>query len=221
MALSSGGQLFADTHPEGRQHAQSLLPMIDAQLARAGIGLRDLDGLAVVHGPGSFTGIRIAMSIAQGLAFAADLPLYCESSLRCLAYAALQSPSAPSAVNQILVASDARMHEFYWQMFSVDNAGLPQATGRPRADSYARFTELLPPLNEHSLAVGKAWQLNAVAMPGCPCLPQLEADAATLLALLDREPDLEPFRFDPRHAEPLYVRNEVAWQKRQRLRPHQ
>lgn len=92
-----------------RAHSQLILPMMQSLLDEAGLKLRDLDALAFTRGPGSFTGIRIAASVIQASAFAADLPVVLVSSLHCLAQGAYRELQAP----QVLTAIDARLQEVF------------------------------------------------------------------------------------------------------------
>lgn len=92
-----------------RRQTERVLPMVDELLAAAGVALASLDAIAFSQGPGAFTGVRVAVSIAQGLGFAADVPLLGVSTLACTAQAAASAHGA----GHWLVAQDARMGELY------------------------------------------------------------------------------------------------------------
>jgi tRNA threonylcarbamoyladenosine biosynthesis protein TsaB len=104
-------------------HARSLLPLVDTALAAAGIGLDDLDLLAVSIGPGSFTGLRIGLSVAKGLALATGLPLVGVPTLE--AYARTAGPR-PGLLWPVL---DARKGEVYAAAFRWGGAGLERVMG--------------------------------------------------------------------------------------------
>lgn len=105
VALWLDGVLHERCELVGQQHSVVLLPMLDGLLREAGMPLRDLDGIAFGAGPGSFTGVRIACGVAQGLAFGASLPVLGISTLLALAQA--------SGRDKVIAALDARMAEVY------------------------------------------------------------------------------------------------------------
>ncbi|QBQ56125.1 tRNA (adenosine(37)-N6)-threonylcarbamoyltransferase complex dimerization subunit type 1 TsaB [Nitrosococcus wardiae] len=105
--------------PQG--HSDLILNMLEALLAEAGMSLSAVDALAFGQGPGSFTGVRIGVGVAQGIAFAHDLPVLPVSSLAALA----QSCGA----KKILAAIDARMGEVYWGAYEQGAEGLVRLTG--------------------------------------------------------------------------------------------
>jgi len=103
-----------------QQHAGLILPMLEALLDEAGMSVAALDGLAFGRGPGSFTGLRIAAGVAQGIAFVADLPVVRISTLAAMAQQALESE--PEAA--VIAALDARMGQVYWGVYTADEGGL-------------------------------------------------------------------------------------------------
>lgn len=116
IALLSGSEFLHQEQGASRTHAQVVLPMIDELLAKAGISIKELSGIVFGCGPGSFTGLRIACSIAKGLAYAHDLGLIPVSSLAVIAWSVHQH--SEMAKLPVLSVLDARMHEMYWAYFS-------------------------------------------------------------------------------------------------------
>src|SRR2546428_10535974 len=104
----------------GRGHAEHSLPMADALLKEADMSLGALSAIAFGRGPGSFTGVRLAASVAQGLAFGAGLPGVPISDLRALAQRGME---LEAAVTRVLVCNDARMHEVDWGCFERPATG--------------------------------------------------------------------------------------------------
>ncbi len=109
-----------------RGHAEHILSMIDAVLAEAGIGLNEVGALAFGRGPGAFTGVRLAASVAQGLAFAAQLPVVPVSDLSAIAQRAFDEVRQ---LDHVLVCQDARMQEVYWACFDRGTDGLASLVG--------------------------------------------------------------------------------------------
>jgi tRNA threonylcarbamoyladenosine biosynthesis protein TsaB len=96
-----------------RRHSEIVLPMVQEILADAELTLAQLDGIAFGAGPGSFTGLRIACGVAQGLAFATNLPIVGVSTLEAIAQ--------QTGEQKIIAALDARMGEIYHAARVVDN----------------------------------------------------------------------------------------------------
>jgi tRNA threonylcarbamoyladenosine biosynthesis protein TsaB len=112
-----------------RGQAERLIDLVEAVLTDAGRRYDDLGALAVNHGPGSFTGLRIAVAAARGLALATDLGVIPVGSLEALAC------GLPPGAGLVLAALDARRGEVYSQCFGPDLAPLPGPLGQPRAMS--------------------------------------------------------------------------------------
>lgn len=119
-ALLIDDQVMLRYQVQPRMHSQLILPMMDELLAEAGLALSALDAIAFGRGPGAFTGVRIAVGVAQGAAFAVDLPLVPVSTLAALAQRALRE----SGQRRILPAYDARMQEVYWGAYEAASNGL-------------------------------------------------------------------------------------------------
>src|ERR1700728_3581368 len=112
VALLSGDELIGRSAEGGLSHAQQILGMVEAILAEAQVSLSMLDGIAASIGPGAFTGVRITVAVAQGLAFGADLKVVPVTTLEALALQVLDGPGS-----RALTCLDARMGEVYWGSF--------------------------------------------------------------------------------------------------------
>jgi tRNA threonylcarbamoyladenosine biosynthesis protein TsaB len=193
-----------------RGHSERILRMIDEVLVQAGLKLRSLDGIGVGRGPGGFTGVRLAVSIAQGLAFGADLKIVPISDLRAMAQRALERD--PS-LNGVLVCNDARMNEVYWTYCARDARGVAEAQTREQvgaADSVELPLEATPPV----AGVGSGFRVYprlAQRLVGRldyvheSALPHAE-DIARLAALEFKAGHALP----PEQALPVYLRDDVA-----------
>jgi tRNA threonylcarbamoyladenosine biosynthesis protein TsaB len=115
-----------------QRHAELILPMVDQLLREADLRVDELDGLAFGQGPGTFTGVRIAAGIIQGIALGAELPIVPVSSLAALA----QGLFSERGQARVLAAIDARIGEIYWGAYQVDERGIlmavqSQCVGKP------------------------------------------------------------------------------------------
>lgn len=191
-----------------RGHAERILPMVEEVLAEAGLALVQLDALAFGRGPGGFTGVRLAASVAQGLAFGAELGVVPVSDLAAVAQRVAQlEPQARRA----LVVNDARMREVYWAEF--DLSGGPRPLGEERVDAPGDVP--VPGAGgETWVAAGRgliAWPglAERCRAAGATLHPELLPRATEILALA--RPRVAAGQIlDPAHALPVYVRDRVA-----------
>jgi tRNA threonylcarbamoyladenosine biosynthesis protein TsaB len=136
-----------------RAHAERILVMLDEVLSEAGVCRRDLDALAFGCGPGSFTGVRIACGVAQGIAFALDLPVAPVSCLAALAQGAYRETGA----GEVAAAIDARMNEVYAALYRLDEQALMRLHGHET---------VMPPeaLPAAALGWGSGWQTYGASL---------------------------------------------------------
>jgi tRNA threonylcarbamoyladenosine biosynthesis protein TsaB len=169
-----------------QRHAELVLDMAEEVLAAGGVGVESLDGLALGRGPGSFTGVRIAAAVVQGIAGARDLPVARVSTLQALAQGALRQGQH----RRVLAALDARMGEVYWGAFAA--AG--DAPMTPAGDEAVCPPERAPlPEGSGWVAVGPGWSAHREALLGHAgtrvqvLLPQIlpEAQDVALLGALE------------------------------------
>lgn len=118
VAVLAGGEVRERHEIAPRKHAEYALPWAEALLAEAGIAKSALDAVAVGRGPGAFTGVRLGISIAQGIALALDVPAVPVSTLRALAMRAWPLGAGDGA--HVLAAIDARMREVYVARFRLE-----------------------------------------------------------------------------------------------------
>ena len=127
-----------------RRHSELILRMIDELFRESGLTLTSLAGLAFGRGPGSFTGVRIAAGVIQGLALGADLGVAPISTLAALA----QGAHRQTGSRQVLSVIDARMGEVYWGIYELDASGImcatqPECVARPAARPPPRNGDLV------------------------------------------------------------------------------
>lgn len=193
----------------GQKHSDLLLPMIREILAEAGLLLTQLDGISFGAGPGSFTGVRIACGIAQGLAFATNLPVVGISTLKALAQ--------KNEDKKIVVALDARMGEIYHAAY-VHVAGYWKTTNEPIV--------CLP--QQAPLLSGDDWIGCGSGFDAYPkelshlyngCLIRINYGLyphAREIAQLAVQEFSNKASFNPQDAAPIYIRNKVALKENER-----
>ena len=202
-------ELLVDNSPRG--HARNMLGMVDKLLTSEGISPAELNAIAFSRGPGSFTGIRIAASLVQGLAFAADLPVIAVSSLVATAQAAYREHQ----VRRCVVALDARMGEVYWASCELGQDHLMVLNG---VEQLTVPSAVLPPDVEEICGVGSGWavypQVLAAGFLASPkaVYSTIEARADDVIKLA--EPALHAGQFlPPEQALPVYLRDASAWER--------
>jgi tRNA threonylcarbamoyladenosine biosynthesis protein TsaB len=154
VALSIEGQVFSEYQISPRKHAELLLPMVDSVLSEAKSSLKELDAIACCVGPGAFTGLRIAISMAQSLAYASNKPCIEISSLQLLAAQAFQQ----SQSSICLASIDARMNEVYFAAFKRGADGLPALLSAERVVAPLEIeldSAFLAPANLSQLEIGQ------------------------------------------------------------------
>lgn len=129
----------------GLTHSRTLMPMVEAVLSSADLTVADVEAVAVAVGPGSFTGIRIGVATAKGLAFPADLPCVAVSTLEAMAYRLLGLPLS----GRVCAVMDARCKQVYTATFLIDNGTLTRETpdeAIPMDDLFARLKDADTPV---------------------------------------------------------------------------
>ena len=183
----------------GQKHSELLTPMLMELLAESGLTLRDLDALAFGMGPGSFTGLRIACGVAQGLALGADLPVLGISTLETLA--------EESGEDRVMTCLDARMNEVYAAIYQREND-----TWHCLAGPLVCPPDKVPlPESDDFIGVGSGF----LAYPDMAKSRLLSIDGARIpharaMARLAAPRLLRGEGVAAEHAEPLYIRDKVA-----------
>ena len=202
VALMRGETVIERCVHTARDHADLVLGMVEDVLREGMLSLKQLDGIAFGRGPGGFTGVRIGVGVAQGLALGAGLPTVGVSDLAAVACQATQQPG------DILVCMDARMGEVYWAVFRVDDRGRveprsPERVGPPRGvmwdeplhlaagTGFAAYPDLRDRFKDLTLRTDILPRASDIAK-----LAALEIEAGQALPARD--------------AQPSYVRDDVA-----------
>ncbi|PSV48570.1 tRNA (adenosine(37)-N6)-threonylcarbamoyltransferase complex dimerization subunit type 1 TsaB [Photobacterium indicum] len=215
VALMMGDEIISRCEYAPREHTTKILPMVDTVLAEGGVKLTQLDALAFGRGPGSFTGVRIGIGIAQGLAFGADLPMVGISTLMTMAQGTYRTHQS----EQVLTAIDARMGEIYWGQYrrQIDGDWLLQGKERVLApDALVQEQNANQTDSGIWLTAGTGWesyaelrsQLNINAQKGEILYPDSQDMVVLAQYALARGEAVSA-----ENASPVYVRDTVTWKK--------
>lgn len=205
-ALYLDGEIRSRFESAPRRHAARILPMVDELLGEAGLALNGLDAVAFGRGPGAFTGLRIAAGVAQGLAFAAGLPVVPVSTLAALAQQLMPEQA------KVIAALDARMGEVYWGVYERDDSGLAHLVGRESV--VAPEQAPLPP-GTGWFGAGSGWasygELLAARL-GAALAGRAQAlrPRAQEVAVLGARDYARGLTVSAERAEPVYLRDRVA-----------
>ncbi|HRD48496.1 MAG TPA: tRNA (adenosine(37)-N6)-threonylcarbamoyltransferase complex dimerization subunit type 1 TsaB [Candidatus Contendobacter sp.] len=187
------------------RHAALILPMIEAVLAEAGLTPLQLDAIAFGRGPGAFTGVRIAVGIAQGIAFAADLPVVPISTLAALALGAAQE----TGCSRIAAVLDARMGEVYWGVYAVADGG-----AKPLGEEQVCAPQsVIAPISGHWFGVGNGWTAHAAVLARCLPMNGWQGERcprAGDVARLAAAPQRRTAWVSADQALPVYLRNKIV-----------
>ena len=212
-ALLVGDHLIARATCGVRTHSQSVLPMVQELLREAGLALADCDAVAFCAGPGSFTGVRTACGVAQGLAFGANLPVLPLVTLEAMA----QACRARTGASEVLTVLDARMGEVYWAQYRYDAAR--GAWTELAAPALCAPQDLEPLPAEGLAACGNGFSAYPEAFAGKAFAAGALEDIlphARELALLGAPALAAGLGVPPAQAQPLYLRNKVAYTSAER-----
>lgn len=205
-ALYVSGESFSRSEIAPRQHAELILPMVDNLLAEAELSPNQLDGIAFGKGPGSFTGLRIACGVVQGMAFGLDIPVIPISSLATLA----QLAYIEHQWLHVAAAIDARMQEVYWGCYALDDNQLMQLRGEeqvcpPQSASL--------PFSANWMGMGSGWHTYHELLTSTLGDMEMQKDSYPLaFAMLPLAVDAfqKGQMVTPENALPTYLRNNVV-----------
>lgn len=210
VAVQVGSKISERYEEQPREHTRLLLPMIASVLEEQGVKLADLDAIVLGNGPGSFIGMRIAASVAQGLAFASGLKIVPVSSLAVVACQVMQEHKA----TEVIVTQDAHMGEVYVGRFRPDAENLPVAAVAEYLHGQSRLPDLADDPRIRRLGAGSGWQrypnlldanrqvLDEIVAASYPSARHLLALGAAGLKRGDA--------IDPDQVMPAYLREKVA-----------
>lgn len=213
-ALSVDGEIFSRYEEAPRQHAQLLLPMIDEIMQEAGLKPRALDGVAYSHGPGSFTGVRIAAGMVQGIALGCEIPALGISTLQAIAHRNFRENGHKNTLSIV----DARMKEVYFAAYKTTASAHTILQG---AECVASPDNVRVEGDESWAGAGSGWAAYPAALkaslgdPALGCFDDLLPHALDVLTLAVKRFELGE-GVSAELAMPVYLRDKVAFTEQER-----
>lgn len=202
IGLSHQGQCWTDSDMQPQSHTKRILPMIESLLVQANLSMQDVQSIIYTKGPGSFTGVRVGVSVVQGLAFAGSIPTLGVSTLMALAW----QGKLQTQVNQIGAIIDARMNQIYWAVYDFSQTG---ATLTP--DCISSIAQVATqPLPEVVAGDVHLFENAPVKMENTLFSAQPTVDIKSLLSLVETGLSQGFLSWDTQMALPTYLRNDVA-----------
>lgn len=213
VAIYNNGEVISQQTLAPREHTQKVLPMVDELLAQSGLTLSQMDALAFGRGPGSFTGVRIGIGIAQGLAFGAELPMVGISNLQAMAQGAHRTQGA----EKVCVAIDARMTEVYTGSYQYQGDNQWQLLLEEEVVAPEHLAENALLLSQAQMVIaGTGWTAYEEALAP---IAQITTDSGILypdaqdIVVLANEALKRGETLSAEEAQPVYLRDKVTWKK--------
>lgn len=209
VALLHNGLISTLDEISPRSHTQRILPMVDELLTQANIQIKDVNYLVFGRGPGSFTGVRVGVSVAQGLAMGANLPVVAVSNLKAMAEEAYQKLGA----EKVIALIDARMNEVYFAQFERNGEQWNEVEAEQVCSPEKAISQFQ--VSENVVVVGTGWAAYSQFFE--QNLPLVVSDitlpSAEYMLSIAQEEITKGNVQSALEIEPVYLRNEVTWEK--------
>ncbi len=209
VALQIDDELAWRHEEQAREHTRILVPMIEDVLAETGVNTPDLDGVVLGNGPGSFIGMRIGTSVAQGLAHGAGIRIAPVSSM----FAVAAQVIAEEGAKAVVVCQDAHMNEVYLGLYAAGSGSVPALVGAERIHDLSVIAELELETGRFT-AAGFGWQrypaLLQTNRPFLAGVSDIGHPSARYLLAAGRKLVESGAAVDPQDVVPAYLRQTVA-----------
>ncbi|WP_025247681.1 tRNA (adenosine(37)-N6)-threonylcarbamoyltransferase complex dimerization subunit type 1 TsaB [Mannheimia varigena] len=209
VALLHNGKISTLDEISPRSHTQRILPMVDELLTQANIQIKDVNYLVFGRGPGSFTGVRVGVSVAQGLAMGANLPVVAVSNLKAMAEEAYQKLGA----EKVIALIDARMNEVYFAQFERNGEQWNEVVVEQVCSPEKAISQFQ--ISENMIVVGTGWaaysQFSEQNLP--LVVSEITLPSAEYMLSIAQEEITKGNVQSALEIEPVYLRNEVTWEK--------